>query len=80
MPEGTMTRRLVVFALFLAVAMPVRAQSVDTAGAADASHRVAIPYLARPTADELYFQTVSRTGATVDSGTIPRLIRPGGTN
>ena len=28
-----MTRRLVVFALFLAVAMPVRAQSVDTAGA-----------------------------------------------
>jgi putative membrane protein len=28
--------------------------AVDTAGAADASHRVAIPYLARPTADELY--------------------------
>ena len=27
--------------------------AVDTAGAADASHRVAIPYLARPTADEL---------------------------
>ena len=28
--------------------------AVDTAGAADASHRVAIPYLARQTADELY--------------------------
>ena len=30
-------------------------------------------------ADELYFQTISRTGATVDSGTIPRLKRPVGT-
>jgi hypothetical protein len=30
--------------------------------------------------DELYFQTISRTGATVDSGTIPRLTRPVGTN
>jgi 3',5'-cyclic AMP phosphodiesterase CpdA len=30
-------------------------------------------------ADELYFQTISRTGATVDSGTIPRLARPVGT-
>jgi hypothetical protein len=29
---------------------------------------------------ELYFQTISRTGATVDSGTIPRLARPVGTN
>jgi putative membrane protein len=28
--------------------------SVDTAGAGDASHRVAIPYLARRTADDLY--------------------------
>jgi hypothetical protein len=36
--------------------------------------------IAEVAADELYFQTVSRTGATVDSGTIPRLIRPGGTN
>jgi 3',5'-cyclic AMP phosphodiesterase CpdA len=29
---------------------------------------------------ELYFQTISRTGSTVDSGTIPRLMRPAGTN
>jgi 3',5'-cyclic AMP phosphodiesterase CpdA len=29
-------------------------------------------------ADELYFQTISRTGATVDSGTIPRLARSAG--
>jgi 3',5'-cyclic AMP phosphodiesterase CpdA len=31
-------------------------------------------------ANELYFQTISRTGATVDAGTIPRLARPVGTN
>jgi len=31
-------------------------------------------------ANELYFQTLSRTGATVDSGTIPRLIRSVATN
>ncbi len=31
-------------------------------------------------ASELYFQTISRTGATVDSGAIPRLARPVGTN
>jgi hypothetical protein len=30
--------------------------------------------------NELYFQTISRTGATVDSGTIPRLARLVGTN
>jgi hypothetical protein len=30
--------------------------------------------------NELYFQTISRTGATVDSGTIPRAVRPVGTN
>jgi 3',5'-cyclic AMP phosphodiesterase CpdA len=30
--------------------------------------------------NELHFQTISRTGTTVDSGTIPRLIRPVGTN
>jgi 3',5'-cyclic AMP phosphodiesterase CpdA len=30
--------------------------------------------------NELYFQTISRTGATVDSGTIPRSTRPVGTN
>ena len=30
--------------------------------------------------NELYFQTISRTGATVDAGTIPRLARPVGTN
>jgi hypothetical protein len=30
-------------------------------------------------APELFFQTISRTGATVDSGTIPRLVRPVGT-
>jgi predicted MPP superfamily phosphohydrolase len=31
------------------------------------------------TADELYFQTISRSGATVDSGAIPRPKRPVGT-
>ena len=31
-------------------------------------------------ANELYFQTISRTGTTVDSGTLPRLTRPVGTN
>jgi hypothetical protein len=31
-------------------------------------------------ADELFFQTISRTGATVDSGTIPRRTRPVETN
>ncbi len=35
--------------------------AVDTAGAADASHRVAIPYLARPTADELYLPAQRRS-------------------
>jgi hypothetical protein len=30
--------------------------------------------------NELYFQTIARTGATVDFGTIPRLSRPAGTN
>jgi Calcineurin-like phosphoesterase len=30
-------------------------------------------------ADELFFETISRTGVTVDSGTIPRLVRPAGT-
>jgi hypothetical protein len=31
-------------------------------------------------AEELYFQTISRTGVTVDSGTIRRIISPVGTN
>lgn len=31
-------------------------------------------------ANELYFQTIARTGSTVDSGTIPRLTRAVGTN
>jgi hypothetical protein len=31
-------------------------------------------------ANELYFQTISRSGSTVDSGTVPRLTRPVGTN
>jgi 3',5'-cyclic AMP phosphodiesterase CpdA len=31
-------------------------------------------------ADTLYFQTITRTGATVDFGTIPRLTRSAGTN
>jgi hypothetical protein len=31
-------------------------------------------------ADELYFQTISRTGATVDGGTIPRRTGLFGTN
>jgi hypothetical protein len=30
-------------------------------------------------ADELFFQTISRTGTTVDAGTIPRPVRPIGT-
>jgi hypothetical protein len=30
--------------------------------------------------DELYFQTISRTGATVDAGRLPRLTRPVGTD
>lgn len=30
-------------------------------------------------ADELFFETISRTGVTVDSGTIPRLVRQAGT-
>jgi predicted MPP superfamily phosphohydrolase len=30
--------------------------------------------------NELYFQTITRTGATVDAGTIPRVTRPVGTN
>ena len=30
-------------------------------------------------ADELFFETISRTGVTVDSGTIPRLARQAGT-
>ena len=38
--------------------------AVDTAGAADASHRVAIPYLARPTADELYFRLSDEAART----------------
>ena len=38
--------------------------AVDTAGAADASHRVAIPYLARPTADELYFRLSDEAAGT----------------
>jgi len=36
--------------------------------------------IAEVATDELYFQTIARTGATVDSGTIPRLTRPVGTN
>ena len=38
--------------------------AVDTAGAADASHRVAIPYLARPTADELYHRIAGEAART----------------
>ncbi len=38
--------------------------AVDTAGAADASHRVAIPYLARPTADELYHRLAGEAART----------------
>ena len=30
-------------------------------------------------ADTLFFQTISRTGATVDAGTIPRRLRHDGT-
>ena len=30
-------------------------------------------------ADQLFFQTISRTGATVDAGTIPRPTPPRGT-
>ena len=36
--------------------------------------------IAEIVADEMYFQTISRSGATVDSGTIPRVRRPGVTN
>ena len=38
--------------------------AVDTAGAADASHRVAIPYLARSTADELYLRLAGEAART----------------
>jgi putative membrane protein len=38
--------------------------AVDTAGAADASHRVAIPYLARPIADELYYRLSDEAART----------------
>jgi putative membrane protein len=37
---------------------------VDTAGAGDASHRVAIPYLARETADEIYDQLSDEAART----------------
>jgi putative membrane protein len=37
---------------------------VDTAGAADASHRVAIPYLARQTADDLYHRLAGEAART----------------
>jgi len=37
---------------------------VDTAGAGDASHRVDIPYLARPTADDLYRQLSGEAART----------------
>ena len=36
--------------------------------------------IAEVAADEMYFQTISRTGATVDSGTILRVRRPSDTN
>jgi Calcineurin-like phosphoesterase len=35
--------------------------------------------IAEVSADELFFQTISRAGVTVDSGTIPRLVRQAGT-
>jgi 3',5'-cyclic AMP phosphodiesterase CpdA len=35
--------------------------------------------IAEVEADQLFFQTISRTGVTVDSGTIPRLTRQNGT-
>lgn len=38
--------------------------AVDTAGAADASHRVAIPYLARSTADELHHRLSDEAART----------------
>ncbi len=37
---------------------------VDTAGAANASHRVAIPYLARQTADDLYYRLAGEAART----------------
>jgi hypothetical protein len=36
--------------------------------------------IAEVATNELHFQTIARTGVTVDSGTIPRLSRPVGTN
>jgi hypothetical protein len=36
--------------------------------------------IAEVAADDMHFQAISRTGATVDSGTIPRMRRPGPTN
>jgi hypothetical protein len=36
--------------------------------------------IAEVAADDMHFQAISRTGATVDSGTIPRVRRPGPTN
>ena len=35
--------------------------------------------IAEVDAESLFFQTISRTGATVDSGTIPRPLRQDGT-
>jgi putative membrane protein len=37
---------------------------VDTAGAGDASHRVDIPYLARPIADDLYRRLAGEAART----------------
>ena len=36
--------------------------------------------IAEVAAGQLYFQAISRTGATVDTGTIARVVRPAGTN
>ena len=53
------------------------APSPSTAAAFDQDQAFLIVEVA---ADELYFQTISRTGSTVDSGTVSRLTRPAGTN
>jgi hypothetical protein len=53
---------------------------VPTASTAAGFDQERVFLIAEVAADELHFQAISRTGATVDSGTIPRVRRPGPTN
>ena len=52
-------------------------RSASTAAAFDQDQAFVIVEIE---ADTLHFQTIARTGATVDAGTIPRRTRSAGTN